>query len=279
MSQIPLTADLQQSIQEEWSSQYSAFCDDIREVPFDAGYKPEEDERFTITGFSLPEQMETNREGLDTLDPIGVNEQSLHQLNAIFAYATLNGNEVVIIQRFSRSHILKPGRFMYVRNGTFETASSPALTLGNKPDVVYFPSEQKLVFANFRNANAILPLIDFYQEASESEIRQVLSHPRISAEDIDSLAVNAPQWYRTRFSMLRDSKVLDDYTPSQIKEDAAGYLDIETIGADEDEKLVFPKEKPEARRLLQFLNEELYKGPITEILYETNSNRAAEAVS
>lgn len=49
---------------------------------------------------------------------------------------------------------------MWIRNGTFETASSPALTFRAKPDAVYYPADRRLIFANFRNANTILPLAD-----------------------------------------------------------------------------------------------------------------------
>ena len=42
-------------------------------------------------------------------------------------------------------------------------------------------------------------------------------------------------------------------------------------------KIIFPAEKAKAKKLLQYLNEELYKGVITEKVYETNSKREAEA--
>lgn len=41
-------------------------------------------------------------------------------------------------------------------------------------------------------------------------------------------------------------------------------------------KIVFPADPPAAKELLQFLNEELYKGQITDTLFETNSKREAD---
>lgn len=73
--------------------------------------------------------------------------------------------------------------------------------------------------------------------------------------------------------MLRDSGILDHYTAQQIVEDSDGYdVDIELDG----DRIVFPAEKAAAKRLLQFLNEELFRGAITETLYETNSKREAD---
>lgn len=36
--------------------------------------------------------------------------------------------------------------------------------------------------------------------------------------------------------------------------------------------MVFPADKPVAKQLLQFLKKELFRGPLTETLCETNSN-------
>lgn len=276
LAQIPLTDGLQQTLQTEWTRQLRDFCHNVREVQFDAGYKPESDERFIITGFPLPVALNINRESVNTLENFQANEETLKQLTALIAFAKSGNQEVIMIQRFTRSHIVEPGKFLFMPNGTFETNTAPGLTLSNKPDAVYYPTSQKLVFANFRNANAILPLADFYEEASEEEIREVLSHDKLAAEDIDGLAVDASQWFRTRFSMLKDSGILDQYSPAQIRTNATGYVDIAINGTGDSAKIVFPADKTAAKRLLQFLNEELYKGPITDTLYETNSKRAAD---
>lgn len=79
--------------------------------------------------------------------------------------------------------------------------------------------------------------------------------------------------------MLRDSKVLDNYTPTQIRARAVGYLDIALDTANGQERIRFPSEKAAAKRLLQFLNEELYKGPITANIYETNSRHRADGAA
>ncbi len=276
LAQIPLTDTLQQSLQAEWAHQLRSFCHNVREVPFDAGYKPESDERFIITGFPLPDALNITREGVNALDNFQATEETLKQLTALIAYAKSGNQEVVMIQRFTRSHIIKPGTFLFMPGDTFESNTTPGLTLGHKPDAVYYPTARKLVFANFRNANGILPLADHYEEASEQDIREVLSHEKLAAEDIDSFAVDAPQWFHARFSMLKDSGILDQYTPAQIRTNAAGYVDIGISGTGAAAKIIFPADKNAARRLLQFLNEELYKGPITETLYETNSKRAAD---
>ena len=73
--------------------------------------------------------------------------------------------------------------------------------------------------------------------------------------------------------MLKASGVLDDYTANEIQERSEDY-DV-SIGIKQD-KIIFPSDKAAAKKLLQFLNEEIFRGAITETLYETNSKRQAD---
>jgi hypothetical protein len=149
----------------------------------------------------------------------------------------------------------------------------PGLALDSKLAAVYTPTDEKLLFRNFRIVNTFLPLADFYGEASEQQIREILKHRRLAAENEDALAIGANQWLRNRFAMLRDSQVLDQYTAEQIKARSRGY-DVQVQISKG--KIVFPSNRAKAKKLLQFLNEELFRGPITELLYETNSKRRAD---
>ncbi len=73
--------------------------------------------------------------------------------------------------------------------------------------------------------------------------------------------------------MLKDSQILDKYTAKQIGDHSKGYeVDIKLEG----NKILFPTDKKAAKRLLQFLNEEIFRGAITDTLYETNSRRETD---
>lgn len=273
--QIPLHQGLQQTLAETWQVQYDAFTEDIQEIAFNAGYQPEQHECFSLTDFALPEWManETSQTVPD-LDPINNNEALIGSIRGIVALARdEDGNEVLLFQNSSRSHVIEPGRFLFLQNNTYHTAQRPGLTLDGKLSAVYLPAESKLLFRSFRTVNTFLPLADFYEEASEHEIREVLEHERLAPENVEALAVNANQWFRKRFAMLRDSGVLDTYSAKAIQTRSKGY-DVEIHVSKG--KIVFPVDKSAAKKLLQFLNEELFRGPITETLYETNSKREAD---
>jgi hypothetical protein len=272
---IPLHQALQDELANSWEAQHEAFVNDIDEIDFNAGYQPEAHERFRLQDFEFPGWLsEEDSQSVANLDAITNDDTLLDVTKGVVAFARVDGAEIILFQNFSRSHVIRPGRFLFLQNNTYESTERPGLTLDNKLSAVYRPDDQTLLFHNFRTVNTFLPLADFYEEASEQQIREVLGHDRLQPEDEDALAVNANQWFRKRFAMLRDSGVLDNYTADQIRNHSEGY-EVDVLI--EDGKIVFPAEKREAKRLLQFLNEEIFRGAITETLYETNSKREADA--
>lgn len=272
---IPLHQELQQALAGSWQLQHDAFVDDVQEIKFNAGYQPEGHERFSLVDYILPDWLkdETSQTARD-LDPINRNEELLDSIKGIVAFVRdEEGDEVLLFQNFFRSHVIQPGRFLLLQNNTYETVSHPGLTLDTKISAVYYTTEKKLLFCSFRNVNTFLPLADFYEEATEQQIREVLAHERLAPENANALATNASQWFRKRFALLRDSGVLDKYTARHIAQRSKEY-DVEVRLSDG--KVVFPADKTAAKKLLQFLNEELYRGAITKKLYETNSKREAD---
>jgi hypothetical protein len=273
--QIPLHQRLQDTLARSWQAQFDAFFGDIQEIDFNAGYAPEEHERFRLQGYELPAWLRNeNSQTAANLDPISANEDLFESAKGIVAFAcNEQGEELMLFQNFSRSHVILPGRFLFLQNNTYESAQRPGLTLDGKLTALYLPAQQKLLFQNFRTTNTFLPLADYYEEATEQEILEVLDHDLLEAEAPQAIVVGANQWFRKRFAMLKASGILDQYTAHQIVEHAVGYeVDIQV----KDDKIVFPADKVAAKRLLQFLNEEIFRGATTETLYETNSKREAD---
>lgn len=270
---IPLHQALQDTLAASWHAQYVAFTQGTKAIAFDPGYAPEDDERFCVEDYALPDWLNVGGK-VQALDPIGQQPNQLDAIKAIIAFArNAQGEDLMLAQNFSRSHVIQPGRFLFMAQDTYESMQQPGLVLEGKLSVVYVAAQQKLLFHNFRAANSFLPLADYYKEASEQEILDVLKHERLAPENAAAVAGSASQWMKKRFALLKHSGVLDEYDAKQIKAHSKGYeIDVQVKAG----KIVFPAEKEAAKRLLQFLNEELYKGAITKKLYETNSKREAD---
>ncbi len=272
--QIPMHQKLQTTLAANWGQQYTGFTSDIKEINFDPGYTPEEHERFRVRNYKLPECLQTGVGGqVHKLDSIKENENLIDSIRAVVAFARNEQGELMLAQSFSRSHVIQPGRFLFLQNDTYETPKHTGLTLGTRLAAVYYAKTHKLLFDNFRNTNAFLPLTDFIAEASDHDIREVLNHPLLKPQDVEATTAAANQWYRKRFAMLKASKVLDQYSAKELVSRSKGYeveLNVEKG------QIVFPVDKHASKRLLQFLNEEIFRGAITERLYETNSKREAD---
>lgn len=273
--QVPLHQGLQNTLAESWQAQYDAFVTDVQEIDFDAGYNPDEHECFRLKEYELPDGLhDESSQTVPDLDPISQNEDLINSIKGIVAFARHDdGEELILFQNFSRSHVIRPGHFIFLRNDTYEGVQRPGLTLDGRLSALYLSADRKLLFRNFRTTNTFLPLADLYEEGSEQDIREVLDHDLLAPEDTEALAVGANQWFRKRFAMLRDSNILDGYTAKEIKAHSKGYeVEVQLDGR----KIVFPANKAAAKRLLQFLNEEIFRGAITQTLYETNSKREAD---
>jgi len=271
---VPLTQALQHSLQESWSGQAAEYLDNTNEVGFDPGYTPEDNELFFLEDFELPAWLQgESSQAIHQLAPLSDDQGTLDSIKSIVGFGRLDDQEIILFQNFTRSRVIKPGRFLLMRNGTYESTPRPGLTLDAKLSAIYLQDQRKLLFRNFRTVNTFLPLAEVFEEASEEEIREILSHKLLAPEDIEALAVGANQWFSKRFAMLKASEVLDNFTARQIKTRGKDYGVQISISKG---RVVFPARKGEAKRLLQFLNEEIFKGAITEKLYETNSKKKAD---
>ena len=236
---------------------------------------PPNQEIFFLSGFKLPDWLENqNSLTVPDLDSIGRDDTVFDSVKGIVAFArNQNGEELVLFQRFTRTQVIQPGRFLFMQLDTYTGVDRPALMLNRKLSAIYQSDERKLLFDSYRNVNAFLPLDEFYREASEQDIREILNHERLAPENPDENATNPDQWTRRRFALLRHSGILDTFSTDEILTRSEGYdIQIQIV----EDRLVFPADKRRVKRLLQFLNEELFRGAITDTLYETNSKKKAE---
>ncbi|MDH2242827.1 hypothetical protein N5J70_12805 [Pseudomonas sp. GD03909] len=279
LRRIPLVGELQAALTEQWQDQLDDFLLEAEEIDFNPGYTPEAHERFSLQDFELPHVVAAESSGtVRLLEPINMRGAEPFLIKAILGFARQDdGSEIVLTQSFSKSHIISPGKFLFLARDRFETSAVPALSLGDQLTAVYYHAQQKLLFKNYRATNAIFSLMDFYKEATEEDIRAILAHDKLAPVDADALAKGASQWFCRRFALLKDSEILDQYTVPQIVQHSIGYdLDIQIDKSTGQDRIVFPTEKAPAKKLLQFLNEELFRGAITERLFETNSKRIAD---
>lgn len=273
---IPMSAGLQHELSTAWHGLYAGFVDRLR-IPFDPGYQPDEAETFVVSPYALPHWMTS--EGIESVreaDIVPNEENVFRSIRCVVAFARDPEQEeqVVLFQNFTQSKIIKPSwQSMVFFQDMYQPSERHGLQLGEVLSAVFIgnPHEGELLFSKVRDINTYLPMGEHYREATEAEIRQVLSHPRLFVEDPDEIVGMCSQWYARRFSMLSDSGVLDNYEADQLRELGAEVeVDLAVVNG----AISLPSDRAALRIVLTYLNEERYRGPITSGLYETNSRRA-----
>ena len=224
LQRIPLRQALQDDLAKSWQIQYDSFFEEIQEIDFNASYQPDEHERFCLQNYDPPNWLaEENSQTISDIDVISHHTSIYSSIKGIVAFGQNDqGEELVLFQNFSQSRVIRPGRFLFLEGGTYQSPQRPGLTLDGKLSAIYKPAESKLLFQNFRTVNTFLPLAEFYKEASEQEILAVLNHNLLASKDPNTMATGANQWFRKRFAMFRDSGVLDNYSAQEIKSRSNG---------------------------------------------------------
>lgn len=272
---VPMSDDLQRNVTTAWYGLYERTMGHDQ-VPFDPAYTVVEGQIFRVDQFALPPWLrEHDIESVREIDVIPNNETTFRSIQCILAIAwdTELDEEILLFQNFTSSKVISPSwRSMVFFNDLYQQSERYGLQLNNTLSAVFSgtPDEGALLFFRVRDVNTYLPMDAYYREATEGEIRRILDHPKLSVEDADSIIQIAGPWYARRFLMLADSGILDTYEATLLR-DVGARLDVQ-LQIDGD-AIRLPSERMALRTILSFLNEERFRGAITDYLYEAASRR------
>ena len=91
-------------------------------------------------------------------------------------------------------------------------------------------------------------------------------------DNSDEFVTTANSWERRKIAAINDAGTLSRFTASEIKNKAKkSGVQIRVSGG----KIVLPTDRAERRVVLAFLDEEVYKGPFSEQVFQTNSKKVA----
>ena len=159
-------------------------------------------------------------------------------------------------------------RFLQYDGKSYRNIENYGLLLDQRLCAVHVPSFDILLFRDSRAVNSFLPISENLKIASEREVRELLEHDRLATEDVERWAKKADFWFRKNFVKLKESGILDRYSVDEIKSRSTGY----NISIQQSEgRIVFPSDYKSAKKLLRFLNEELYQGVFTGMVYEVKT--------
>lgn len=270
---IDIDNDTQRLICKSFFTATSSLINQKEKIIFDGSYKPNEDELLVIENFQIIDKIKDA-----VRNPLGINAyQNVNgkfpKIKAIFVgerYETENSESFrIAFQRFKKEQYISTKSYnLFFNKDTFFRQSNFGISITDSIDCFYDNNE--LFFISYFFAQQIFDLKNYYRSATDKEVNSFVNNKNLKIQDSNAFQKMADTWIRRKIAMINDSKVLENYSASDIAKQA------ENIGVNisiDDNKIILPSDKKQIKVILGFLDEEAYKGPFTQNTYLTNSKR------
>ncbi|SER54373.1 Kiwa anti-phage protein KwaB-like domain-containing protein [Salipaludibacillus aurantiacus] len=276
INRIRLTRDAQKELSCLFSTslENDLLDNDLEVITFDGSYKPDQGQIQSISEYEMPNIFFEAIKSPASCEILELKEDNVdHKIKAIFTGLIREEEPIIAFQKFNNSQFInRKGVSLFHNQETFDLTSKFGINLLDKVDCFY--RDRKLYFKTYWVARQILDLSSYYREATDSDVDDFISLPALALEDKESFKSYSDSFIRRKIAMIKDSEVLENYTPSMIKDTAAEYgVNISLNRSDDQEQINIPNDKKEIKSILKFLDEEIYKGPLSNSTYETNSKK------
>ncbi len=273
IKRIRTTQALQNELTGFFEAQATEFLDaNLDRVDFDGRYKVDESEIFLIDAFPMSQDILTAVQHPNQCDNLDLSHTSPPSIRAVFAgqYDATAQSSTIWFQAFNRSRLLVGGLTILLQQNTYKKLQEAGLTFDTKLAAVYEGGQ--LLFRSYSTVKAFLDLTEYFHEATNDEITEVLDHSMILCEDVDGVLKAADGWMRKRFTALTASGILDLVTARKVANKGKKFgFQFAVKKKNGTDALVFPTVKKAAKQLLNFLNEGFFVGELTGTLYQSNS--------
>lgn len=240
--------------------------DETEEVEFDGRYVIRENENeISYITMALPEafnDIPDNQQGLTTLN---IEEDDIR---SVFWYE--EGS--YFFQMFSNGNLLENKYVLrfFREQHTFTRMTDKAFILNNKIQAIY--KNGRLYFKSFTSAIKIFDLSEHMVEATTADVAAFGNNDKITI-DVDWLKGHANAKTRRLIKMISDTGTLDVFMGLSIQDRKALGRSVNVEITIENNKLKLPTNVGRVNKILEFLNEDVYKGLITSNIFRTNSKR------
>lgn len=237
-------------------------------IQFDGQYKPEDDQILEIKNFKLPFD-------IDFDNPLNLEKINVTDIDLIKGLI-ISDKKLLGFQCFDRRKIIEPNRLNIIfRGNTFSKLEDKGITIDDKLDVVFSKQNNSLLFYSYHNASKVLDLSEYYREATDQEINSFFA-PKIFSDIPENLDETIDTRIKKKIFLIKKNKIMEKLKDANIFIEVAKYsktLGLENYFDSPSKKIKIPADKKEFKKIISFLNEDLYKSPISAIIYETNSKR------
>lgn len=243
------------------NNSYKIKQEDTEEILFNGNYKIDNEEEVLYVEFPLSKHLKdanTNSIALDNLDLSNDNIKALFWIE----------NDIYYFQNFDRRKLLQNKNILFWSSTSYDKFSENGLIVENTVNAIY--ENGKFYFKSYANANKIISLMDFFQEASDTMIDE-FSQNDLLIMNTDWLKRSSNSSIKKQITLIQKSGILEISTLKKITSSAKKFK-FDGIEIEND-KIKLPDDKKKCMDILCFLNEQYYIGLITGKKFRTNSKR------
>ena len=270
VKRVKVTLDVQNQLEGIFTQQEQSFRNGAtEEVEFNGGWIPEPNELLFVTGTNESRLVfsaaKTNIVSMASVDARKFDQENIR---ALIIFMNSHGKERLLLQEFSPRQSLERKFSLVLEGDTFGRLTKPAFSVGSTLTGVL--EDDKIKFRLFSRIKMLFDLTDIYEEATDSEVEDFCKLKRINVADQEAFKGVADQKMRRLMHAILQRDTLEKFSANQIKSAA------ETQGfavSVKNHKIVMPVEKANAKALLHFLDDGLYKAALTGDIFITNSKR------
>lgn len=241
-------------------------------VSFYAGYKPSYDECFELNNFinSAPLIDAVTRDtAIPQWDPKVI---GLEHIKALFMGIDPTNDSIIAVQTFNKSQILDISKSLFLSENTFTMAASDGFNIDDKVTAII--DGDTIRFKSFHKLRSIFNMDSYFTEATDQDLENFSKHMKFNLPQGFDLKVVADTVIRNKITLINTSGILDNESIPKLKMAAQKInFQLDTIGSGATEKIVMPQGKKEIKKLLEFLDEDIFTSELSQKIYKSNSKR------
>lgn len=273
---VILQGEAQRELEDTGKTQIMSFMAFEECHELSAQYKPEPHESFKIAEF---EDIDGIVEAVK--DPSGIpswkpNEEEI-EIAGFFFGIEEKGEYKVGLQTFDKRQVISNRFTLTWSRESFTHIKGLSLSLDNKLTAVVCEEagSLSLYFRSLHNVRRLFDMDMYFREATEQDVDSFFASEIFQGYDPEESKGLIDTWCRKKIAYILSEDRIGQLTATDIKNKADELnvrIDINEDGNSQD-KIQFPEDKKSLKRLLRFLDEDIYKSSLSNTIFVANSKR------
>lgn len=265
---VKIIQPLQTELENLFLDQRRKFFSNIEaEVDFNGDWKPDPGEVLVLRSNEAANLEQKIAGGVHELDSVTTDSFITDNIRGLFIAYPVEDRTELLVQLFSAQQTLRNKFSLMLSGDSFKKLGDPVFSLAD--DITAVVSNSSIKFKSFSALKRIFDLSDLYLEATDPQLDEFCSHGCLSVNSSE-FKRSADQTTRRLVNAILKGNIMNEATIDDIVNCARSRdLNIPL----ENGRIVIGDDKKQAKLVLRFLDDGIYRATLSNIVYMTNSKR------